>query len=445
MLKKIGKYEIRSMLGEGGTGVVYEGFDPIIERRVAVKLLHPSLIDSKHGDEALQRFKREAISAARCVHPNVVTLIDYDIDGDTPFIVMEYVAGYSLQKVISRKKAISLKSTLSVVKQLLRALNAAHQLNIVHRDITAGNVLVLKDSGRIKLADFGMAKTVASPDVTQIGTIVGTPRYMAPEQLFGMEADARADIFSTTRLFLELLTLLPRNSGLRCSHLPEIAGLPPNNRVDYSILYPTALIPLLVKGLSVKAENRFQNAAEFMQALDAVMPSRRRGSSAVGKKSRSVVQKSTQEFPIGSDELESITSLLADYVGPIAKVIVDGQDITGTSAKDLVTQVSRDIPESGQRVEFLKQWIRINENSEAAQRTRASRKATVTSNMPAFADEILNRIGRDYADYVGPVAFQLLDEYSRKSNNIQQLVKSLANEIPNVKTRQAFIDSWENV
>jgi serine/threonine-protein kinase len=160
--QKIGKYDIKSVLGKGGTGVVYEAYDPDIERRVAIKILHPHLISGKVGEELLARFKREAISAAKCIHPNVVSILEYGQDENVPFIIMEYVDGVSVHRLIKHRlkhgRGISLRRSLSIMSQLLKALHTAHELNIVHRDVKASNVLILKQSGRIKLADFGMAR-----------------------------------------------------------------------------------------------------------------------------------------------------------------------------------------------------------------------------------------------------------------------------------------------
>ena len=184
-----------------------------------------------------------------------------------PYIVMEFVEGSSLDQVIKRGRAITLQSTLSVISGLLKALEAAHKLDIVHRDIKAANVMILKDSRDVKLADFGIARIAKSPELTMTGAVVGTPKYMAPEQMFGLKVDSRADLFSVAMVFLELLALMPRNSGIACSSLPEISNLPPNNRIDYTILYPTALIPVLLKGLAVTQDKRFQNAREFINAI----------------------------------------------------------------------------------------------------------------------------------------------------------------------------------
>ncbi len=146
--RKIGKYEIKSILDHGATGVVYEGYDPEIERRVAIKMLHGHLLRGRLGSSLLERFKREAISTARCLHPNIVTMLEYGQHQGLPFIVMEYVDGVSVQKLIKRRQklgcGISLKRSLVIVSGVLSALDAAHRLDIVHRDVKASNVLITR-------------------------------------------------------------------------------------------------------------------------------------------------------------------------------------------------------------------------------------------------------------------------------------------------------------
>ncbi|MCP4430552.1 MAG: serine/threonine protein kinase [Gammaproteobacteria bacterium] len=435
----IGKYRIMSSLGEGAMGVVYEGFDPDIERRVAIKILHPRLINEKNGEEFLERFKREARSAARCVHPNVVTVLEYGQDGDMPYIVMEFVEGSSLDQVIKRGRAITLQSTLSVISGLLKALEAAHKLNIVHRDIKAANVMILKDSRDIKLADFGIARIAEGPELTMTGAVVGTPRYMAPEQMFGLKVDYRADLFSVAMVFLELLTLMPKNSGIPCSSLPEITNLPPNNRIDYTILYPTALIPILLKGLSVTQDKRFQNAREFINAIKRVLPKLKSQISPLTDSATAVVQKSTQKASVSKDELSSMTKLLIDYVGPIAKNIMVEHESGGTSGNELATLVAREIPQTEDREAFLKQWEKIS-----GTRIDNSRVSNLEGVAPAasFDDDMLRRIQDDYAGYIGPLADRLVRHFSKSSNNLQHLVNALAAEIPDQAESQKFRNSW---
>ncbi len=443
--EKIGKYEIKSLLGEGAMGIVYEGFDLDIERRVAIKILHPYLIKEKNGEEFLERFKREAKSAAKCTHPNVVSVLEFGQDGDMPYIVMEYVEGLSLQQVIKNRRPISLQKTLSILSQLLKALHYAHQLGIVHRDIKSANVMILKGSGEVKLADFGIARIAKSPELTMTGALVGTPKYMSPEQMFGLKVDSRADLFSVTMVFLELLTLLPKSASIPRSSLPEIVHLPPNNQVDYSILYPTALIPVLLKGLSISQDKRYQSAREFVLAIKLVLPNLRPKSSASSDDATAVVQQSTQIFSASKDELDTMTSLLVEYVGPIAKNIMTEHG-NNSSASDLASAISREITQPEERQAFLKRWqnmsgTRINSGASGG---RSSDSTTVGAgtNVGSFDDEMLKKISENYASYIGPIAGRLVRHYSATTNSLEQLLDSLSNEIPDARDGQKFRDTW---
>jgi len=439
---KIGKYQIRSSLGEGAMGVVYEGFDPDIERRVAIKILHPHLVTEKNGAEFLERFKREAISAARCTHPNVVTVLEFGQDGDMPFIVMEFVEGSSLQEIIKQGNGITLQKSLSIVSQLLKALHSAHQLKIVHRDIKAANVMILKDGGSVKLADFGIARIAESSELTMTGAVVGTPKYMAPEQMFGLKVDSRADLFSVAMVFLDLLAMLPKSPSIPRSSLPEIANLPPNNRIDYSILYPTALIPVLVKGLSATQADRYQSAREFVQGIKEVLPNLKGSKAAASDDATAVVQKSTQAPATNKDELSSMTNLLIDYVGPIAKNIMVAHDNANTPANELATVISKEIPRPEERKEFLKRWELISGTRIDATRISIPDTRTPATEVQSFDEKMLKEIGEDYAAYIGPLAARLVKHHASTTGSLEQLVESLASEIPDDGDSEKFKNQW---
>ena len=410
--QKIGKYEIKSLLGEGGAGIVYEAYDPDIQRRVAIKILHPHLINGRLGEELLARFKREAISAAKCIHPNVVSILEYGQYEDKPFIVMEFIDGVSVHRLIKHRlkhgRGISLRRSLSIISQLLKALHGAHELNIVHRDIKASNVLILKDSGSIKLADFGMARITESPDLTMIGTFIGTPRYMAPELRIGLEADSRADVFSVARLFLELLRLIPDSSPFPRSRLTDIADMPPGNRIDYSAVYPTALIPVLTKGLSVDRKKRYQTVLELMHAIKQALPDLQQKAATPSGQVASVARKSVQDFPANEGELDSMTTLLADFVGPVAAFIMEEHETKSTSANNLAAEISKEIPEQEQQEEFLRRWEMMS----------VSRRALINKQRSATAPD------------------------KTRPRDINQLVNFFGWGIPARKEGQGFIKSW---
>ncbi|MDH3537774.1 MAG: serine/threonine protein kinase, partial [Gammaproteobacteria bacterium] len=417
---KIGKYEVKAMLGEGATGVVYEGYDPDIERRVAIKTLHPYLLTSKVGAGLLARFKREAISAARCIHPNIVTVLEYGQHEGRPFIVMEYVDGISVHRFIKQRRrqgrGISLRRSLDITSGLLSALHVAHWYGIVHRDVKASNVLITNGSRRIKLADFGMARITENSDLTMIGSLIGTPRYMAPEVRFGLEADPRADVFSAARLLLELLTMLPDSTKYPRSRLPEIADMPPGNQIDYSVAYPSAFVPVLVKGLDPDRTKRHQSVAEFMQAIKKALPDlQRQQATTVSARAAPVARQSHDDIAASDDELDSMTSLLAVFVGPIASTIMEEHEARSTSADNLALGIAREIPGPGKQQEFLRRWQTLSISRRAAIEENEAQILSHKDRSHPLPGEVLNRIGNKFAHYIEPISKTLLRHTSNKT------------------------------
>src|SRR5262249_49372730 len=191
MPKTIGRYEILELVGRGGMGVLYRARDAVLERDVALKMM---LLDFTMDQNARDRFQREARAVARLQHRNVVTIHELGEVDNTPYIVMEFLSGRDLDALLKTDAKLTLAQKLDVVIQLCDGLGYAHEQGIVHRDVKPGNVRVLED-GTVKILDFGIAK-FAQSSVTMSGTIMGTPSYMAPEQIMGKPVDGRADLFS---------------------------------------------------------------------------------------------------------------------------------------------------------------------------------------------------------------------------------------------------------
>ena len=195
MISQLGKYEIRRELGRGAMGVVYEAFDPLIKRRVALKTIRPDQLASERPDDVVARFRREAQAAGRLSHPNIVSIYECDEDHGTWFIAMEYVDGRELKEAFANDERFRPADIERIMSQMLAALDYSHRQGVVHRDIKPANIFLLAD-GTVKVADFGIAHIEAS-NLTQVGTVVGTPNYMSPEQIMGLPVDGRSDIFST--------------------------------------------------------------------------------------------------------------------------------------------------------------------------------------------------------------------------------------------------------
>ncbi|MCA9193385.1 MAG: serine/threonine protein kinase [Planctomycetales bacterium] len=193
MLGRLGRYEVERVIGSGGMGVVFKGFDTELNRPVAIKVLARHLA---HSGAARQRFAREAKAAAAIVHENVVAIHNVESNSDTPYLVMQFVAGESLQTRVDEAGPLGSKEILRIGIQAAAGLAAAHRQGVVHRDVKPANMLLENGVERVLLTDFGLARTVDDASLTQTGIIAGTPHYMSPEQANGQPADQRTDLFS---------------------------------------------------------------------------------------------------------------------------------------------------------------------------------------------------------------------------------------------------------
>ncbi|MBL8670943.1 MAG: protein kinase [Alphaproteobacteria bacterium] len=262
---KIGRYEVVSEIGRGTAGVVYKAYDSIINRSIAIKAVQRGGIDESEYAQALGRFKREAQIAGRLNHPNVVSIFDFGEHGDVAFMAMEFVEGRTVKDLIGKGEKFTPEQVLVILDALLAALQYAHQKDVVHRDIKPANVL-MSAFGTLKLTDFGIAR-IESADATQGGEMLGTPFYMAPEQIVGKPVDRRADIYSAAVVFYELLT---QKKPYRGKNLTELmyavinTDAEPPSKVDPAW---AAFDPVMRKALHKNPERRYQSAAELGQAL----------------------------------------------------------------------------------------------------------------------------------------------------------------------------------
>ncbi len=203
-LTKAGRYQIVGELGRGSMGIVYQGFDPIIGRTVAIKTMLTEGLSPQEFQEYKARFQREAQAAGILTHPNIITVYDFGEDGGILFLAMEFLEGKSLEQVVQEQNVLPLETILPIYDQVCSALDHAHRNKIVHRDIKPANIMLLQN-GLVKLTDFGIAK-IMSLGMTQAGQILGTPNYMSPEQVKGRQVDGRSDIFSLGVILYELVT-----------------------------------------------------------------------------------------------------------------------------------------------------------------------------------------------------------------------------------------------
>ena len=259
--KKIGRYEIVSVVGRGAMGTVYKAIDPLIERTVAVKTISLALSTVERA-EFEERFFREAKSAGRLNHPNIVTIYDVGETDDEAYIAMEFLEGQSLRELLDSGVVLEVSQICRIAKRIAGALDYAHSNQVVHRDIKPGNVMIGRNR-EIKIMDFGIAK-IASDSRTLDGTLLGSPKYMAPEQILGQPVDGRADIFALGALLYEMLTgRAPFGGDNLNAIMYKIVheDPPPPSRAASRV--PTAFDVIVAKALAKHPDERYQSARQF--------------------------------------------------------------------------------------------------------------------------------------------------------------------------------------
>ncbi|HEY5636247.1 MAG TPA: protein kinase [Burkholderiales bacterium] len=270
-LKRLGRYDIERVLGKGAMGVVYGGVDPRLNRKVAIKTILKSALDEDTAKEYSMRFVREAQAVARLNHANIVQVYDFGEEGDVAYIVMEFIKGKELKDFFDAAERFDIKEAVHIMCELCEALDFAHEHGIVHRDIKPANVMI-DSQGRVKLADFGVARIAdadrGAAEKTAVGTVVGTPAYMSPEQIQGGEIDRRTDIFSAGIILYQFLTGEKPFTGQGAWTIAKkIIQDDPPLPSTVNAANPPIFDAVVQKALAKTVEARFQTAREFGIAL----------------------------------------------------------------------------------------------------------------------------------------------------------------------------------
>jgi eukaryotic-like serine/threonine-protein kinase len=265
------RYRLERRLGVGGMATVQLAMDTRLERRVAVKLLAEHLAQDS---SFVSRFRREALAAARLVHPNVVQVFDFGADeaSGRPFIVMEWVDGPSCAEILRELGRLEPADAVSILSQACRGLDYAHRNGVVHRDVKPGNLLRTRDGGQVKLADFGIAKATEHSDMTKVGSVLGTAAYLSPEQARGEPAGPAADLYALGVVSYQLLAgRLPYESAslTDLARQQDSVAPPLLHEVDPAIPRPLALV--VARALEREPGDRFPDAASMDQALTGAL------------------------------------------------------------------------------------------------------------------------------------------------------------------------------
>lgn len=457
--KKIDKYSIHSVLGHGAMGVVYKGYDKEIDRHVAIKVLHPHLLSGEMGDELEQRFKNEVKAAAKCLHPNIVTIFDCGVSNGSPYMVMEYVQGIDLREILKSQQKFSLAQTIGMTCNVLDALYAAHEMGIVHRDIKPANILLL-DTGVVKVTDFGVAR-IDSSDLTQIGDVIGTPSYMSPEAKAGALVDNRSDLYSAALVLFELLTFKRlKSTQINTETLAEAL-----EQLELSNPQKHQLINFFNKALETNPGHRYQTALQQSKALAEILEVSIDSYQQADALAETVIQlrssikpalESDNSNPLTSSNLSQHTSSdlsiveksLTKYLGPIATVLVKKQAKKNTTMDQLLSSLSNHIPSTKEREDFMlsleSSGILKTGNSRAESQVQSSlySQSSSNTNQKLFLSERdIEKLTTELIIYLGPVAKHMIKSAQKKASTREQLTTILADKIPDLKQRQCFLDN----
>ncbi|HXQ15613.1 MAG TPA: serine/threonine-protein kinase [Caulobacteraceae bacterium] len=424
----IGRYRVDKELGRGAMGVVYKGHDPEIDRPVAIKLVRMDLLEGGRREDYLARFRREVQAAARCLHPNIVAIYDFGSHESEPFFVMEFVDAAPLDQSLPKDAGIAAEAAGAIVLQLLDALAGAHALGVTHRDIKPANLLLGAD-GRIKVMDFGISR-ISTSHLTQVGAVMGTPRYMSPEQIRGDAVDARSDIFSTGAVLHELLC--GRTPFTGPSFEAVLAKLL-HDEPDLAPDLPPALAAVIARAVAKAPEQRFQSATEMAAAVRAAL-----GQGAQPAPAATVVISQAPRAdadPRLSDTvlLGAIERRLAQYMGPIAGRMVRLAAREADSAEALCDRLAGGIDKPEERDRFLADVrARLQQSGDTLGRSSPGVG-------PTLSEAEIERVQQDLTYYIGPIAKVLVKRAAASATSTAALREALAQHLEQPSERATFL------
>ena len=440
-LRQLGKYRIAEVIGASALATVYKATDPEPERTIALKILRKAGIDPRIIALAIAKFKNQVLAAERLAHPAIVDVYDHGEDENLAWLAMEYLAGRGLRDFLTLRLRLGLKDTVSIMSQLLAALDFAHANGVVHRDVKPANIFMLL-SGRLKLADFGIA-LIDTFDLAQAGVTAGSPAYMSPEQHRGLEADRRSDIFSCGVVLYELLTGSKPFEGPPESVGEKICSEPYRPASELNPKgSPAAFDAVIARALAKNPEERFPTARDFAGALESAF--RDAGGPQPGpddSASQTVRSDATTQLSPSSklrlEQLSVIESLLILHVGPVAKVLLKQAAKTAADGPALVGALAQYITTEAGRAAFLASAMEKMSAEAPQEAVEESPAASFSRNLidPAQVEVAAQRLAR----HLGPIAKVIAKKTPGSPSDLRRYYRQLAENISDASKRAQFL------
>lgn len=456
--RQLGKYVLSHVLGEGAMGIVYKAVDPHIHRPVAIKAIRAPLLAPGARDlGAALRFRVEAQAAGRLCHPNIVSVYEYGETAHERYIAMEYVDGVSLLELTRHAGRLPLDDALSLMQQLLDALECAHAQGVWHRDIKPANLLVTPD-GRLKVSDFGIAR-IESSDRTQHTTVLGSPGYMAPERYTDDAPDQRVDIFSCGVLLHELLTGEPPFRGSSSAVMYQVLNVAPPAPSTLALQppVPARFDAVVARALARRPGDRFASAAQMREALCAaadrtirptlsietlvrLRTTRQDAPTQVMPRALAPASASAPSLP-GWDkaQLAELEALLRPQLGPMARLVVCDAARHCVDAAALVARIAAQSLDEDERAAFVAEAMRrLPAARPTAPRSVPSGPLPVLGSTP-MAPTIVDRARALLAEEIGPLAGLIVRRAAASAASREQFFAALVDMAGDEVDRKALL------
>ncbi|HEY0955289.1 MAG TPA: serine/threonine-protein kinase [Roseateles sp.] len=468
--QQLGKYRITEVLGEGAMGVVYKGFDPDIQRTVALKTIRTQLdTDDDSPGAAASRFRNEAQAAGRLAHPGIVAVYDFGRDQHVAYIAMEFVEGRSLASYLTAKVRFTDTDIVGIMSQLLDALGHAHDKGVWHRDVKPANI-IMTGGGRLKVADFGIAR-IETQHLTQTHYMVGTPSHMAPEQFLGKPMDRRVDIYGAGVVLYQLLTGRAPFAGTTEALMYKVVNdMPEPPSVVEGAARPGWFDAVIARALAKRPADRFATTYEFKQALTSAIGQRVDESAweqtvlmAPPRPARSpltptLAPPSLASASSGSGapppshwdkaQLNQVEMTLARHVGPLASVLVRRAARECTDLNELYSRLAEQVPDARARDAFLGQASLVTGGT--SPRTSGGSAGTPTGPRGSTAsggtmlggplnDAVMDKAQALLAQHVGPIAKVLVKRAASGTDSRAVFFNRLAESVPDPRAREKLL------